>query len=202
MKGEAVAPRRRWRSRAIAGFALTLAAFGVALGAEGAAIKAKAGLAQILLEDAWRRTLAGDAQAKPWPWADIWPVAKIEAVRLGRTSIVLSGASGAALAFGPGHLEETPAAGEAGLAVYAAHRDTHFRFLKEIRVGDEIIVTGPDGVARTFIIEQTRIVDAAASGLLVEGDTPKIALVTCWPFDALRRGAKRFVAIGVERSVS
>ena len=52
-----------------------------------------------------------------------------------------AGSTGQALAFGPGHVENTPDAGEPGIAVYSAHRDTHFRFLKDVAVGDEVTVT-------------------------------------------------------------
>jgi hypothetical protein len=43
---------------------------------EGLYIQAKAQLAQILVRSAWERTLAGERQVKPWPWADTWPVAR------------------------------------------------------------------------------------------------------------------------------
>src|SRR6266480_3954822 len=73
---------------------------------------------------------------KPWSWADTWPVARIEVKRLHASAIVLAGSSGQALAFGPGHVERTPDAGERGVAVYSAHRDTHFRFLRDVAIGD------------------------------------------------------------------
>jgi sortase A len=50
---------------------------------QGAYIYAKAQLAQVLLERAWQRALAGEAAPKPWPWADTWPVARLEAPALG-----------------------------------------------------------------------------------------------------------------------
>lgn len=84
---------------------------------QGGWIHAKALLAQHLLDRAFTQTIAAGTPAKPWPWADTWPVARIEATRLGESAIVLKGASGEALAFGPGHLDGTPQAGEAGTAV-------------------------------------------------------------------------------------
>src|SRR5579862_10061489 len=73
------------------------------------------------------------------------PVARIEVQRLHATTIALAGSSGQALAFGPGHVELTPDAGERGVAVYSAHRDTHFRFLKDVIVGDVIDIIRSDG---------------------------------------------------------
>jgi len=85
--------------------AALLGAAGVILLGQGAWIQAKAVLAQILLERAFAETLATGRDAKPWSWADTWPVARVEAPRLGRSAIVLHGSSGQALAFGPGHVD-------------------------------------------------------------------------------------------------
>ncbi len=121
--------------------ALLPALAGLILFGQGAYIHAKALLAQVLLERAFTESIASGRATKPWSWADTWPVARIEVKRLNANAIVLAGSSGQALAFGPGHVELTPDAGERGVAVYAAHRDTHFRFLKEIAIGDELHAT-------------------------------------------------------------
>ncbi|HZE47137.1 MAG TPA: class GN sortase, partial [Xanthobacteraceae bacterium] len=104
---------------------LALALAGLVLLGQGAYIHVKAMLAQVLLEKAFTETIANGRDTKPWSWADTWPVARIEVKRLHAGVIVLSGSSGQALAFGPGHVELTPDAGERGVAVYSAHRDTH-----------------------------------------------------------------------------
>ena len=124
---------------------LLLALIGLILFGQGAYIHAKALVAQVLLERAFEKTIATGRETKPWSWADTWPVARIEVKRLHARAIVLAGSSGQALAFGPGHVERTADAGERGVAVYSAHRDTHFAFLKNVVVGDEINVTRSDG---------------------------------------------------------
>ena len=75
---------------------------GLLLVGNGAYMKAKASLAQVLLAHAWEKTLTGDTDARPWPWADITPAARLELPRLHASAIVLNGTSGQALAFGPG----------------------------------------------------------------------------------------------------
>ena len=81
----------------------------------GAFIYGKAWLAQLLLEDAWRRTEVGaSGPVRPWPWADTWPVARLEVPRLGIDEIVLAGGSGRTLAFAPGHVDGTAAPGSRG----------------------------------------------------------------------------------------
>src|SRR3954465_8214650 len=141
------------------------ALIGLILFGQGAYIHAKALLAQVLLERAFNTTLATGHLTKPWSWADTWPVARIEVKRIHARAIVLSGSSGQALAFGPGHVELTPNAGERGVAVYSAHRDTHFRFLKEIMVGDHIDVTRRDGRTFRYRVTATSVERFDASGI-------------------------------------
>ena len=178
-------------TRFIAALVLALAGF-VLLG-EGAYIHAKALLAQVLLQRAFTETIATGHATKPWPWADTWPVARIEVKRLRASAIVLAGSSGQALAFGPGHVELTPDAGERGVAVYSAHRDTHFRFLKDVAIGDEIDVTRDDGKIFRYRADTSSVVRFDASGIDALTGGYELALSTCWPFDALTPGPMRYV---------
>ena len=137
-------------------FALVFGCLGVVLVGQGLWIHAKAMLAQVLLERAFAATLATGQVVKPWSWADTWPIARITVPRLGENAIVLHGSSGQALAFGPGHVEGTPDAGDPGTAVYAAHRDTHFAFLGSLKLGDDIRVTRSDGATFLFVSRARR----------------------------------------------
>lgn len=172
---------------------LLLAAAGLVLFGQGAYIHAKALLAQVLLERAFTETIASGRDTKPWSWADTWPVARIEVKRIGASAIVLAGSSGQALAFGPGHLESTAEAGERGVAVYSAHRDTHFRFLKDVRIGDEIAVTRRDGTVFRYRADSHAVVrfDEFAIDPLAGGH--ELVLSTCWPFDAVTPGPDRYL---------
>jgi sortase A len=173
--------------------ALVLALAGLVLFGEGAYIHAKALVAQVLLERAFAETIASGREVKPWSWADTWPVARIEVKRLHASAIVLAGSSGQALAFGPGHVELTPDAGERGVAVYSAHRDTHFRFLKDIAIGDEIDITRSDGHTFRYRADNASVVRFDASGIDPLTNGYELALTTCWPFDAVTPGPNRYV---------
>nr|WP_245832002.1 sortase [Solemya velesiana gill symbiont] len=105
---------------------------------EGIYIEAKAVVAQMLLQQAWQETRQGGSQVIPWPWADTWPVARLKVARLDIDQVVLAGASGRTLAFGPGHLFGSAPPGEEGNSVISGHRDTHFHFLKTLKSGDLI----------------------------------------------------------------
>jgi sortase A len=166
---------------------------GVAIAGHGAYMKAKSALSQVLLADAFDERLKGDANAKPWPWADFTLAARIEAPRLHRSQIVISGASGEAMAFGPGHMTNTPDAGREGTAVFAAHRDTHFAWLRDVVVGDTIRVTNPDGKLLDFKVTGTRVAKWNDSGINPHAFGKHLALVTCWPLDAKTRGDLRYI---------
>ena len=174
-------------------FPILVALLGLILFGQGAYIHAKALLAQVLLQRAFDETIATGHVTKPWSWADTWPVARIEVKRIGARAIVLAGSSGQALAFGPGHVELTPNAGERGIAVYSAHRDTHFAFLRNVRIGDEIDVTRDDGKTFRYRADGASVVRYDASGIdpLTEGH--ELVLSTCWPFDALTSGPERYL---------
>jgi len=172
---------------------LLLAIAGLILLGQGGYIHAKALLAQILLERAFTETMATGRETKPWSWADTWPVARIEVKRIQANTIVLAGSSGQALAFGPGHVENTPDAGERGVAVYSAHRDTHFRFLKNVAIGDAIDVTRSDGRKFRYRADASSVVRFDASGIDPLSDGYELVLSTCWPFEALTPGPDRYL---------
>jgi sortase A len=172
---------------------LLLALAGLIMFGQGAYTHAKALVAQVLLERAFSETIATGHETKPWSWADTWPVARIEVKRIHASAIVLAGSSGQALAFAPGHVEGTPDAGEPGVAVYSAHRDTHFAFLKNVAIGDEIDVTRSDGQKFRYRADGTSVVRFDASGIDPLTAGHKLVLSTCWPFDALTPGPERFL---------
>jgi sortase A len=172
---------------------LALALAGLALFGHGGYIHAKALLAQALLDHAFSESIATHHPVKPWSWADTWPVARIAVKRLNASAIALAGSSGQALAFGPGHVELTPDAGERGVAVYSAHRDTHFRFLRNVVVGDEIDVTRGDGKTFRYRADATAIVRYDQSGIDPQTGGYELVLTTCWPFDALTPGPERYI---------
>lgn len=79
-----------------------LFALGSWLIGQGLWIHMKATAAQWLLQHAWTRTIKTQKPAKPWPWADTWPVGRLLVPRLGINQVILADASGRSLAFGPG----------------------------------------------------------------------------------------------------
>jgi sortase A len=183
------------RAIAVAGIALLVAAGAASLG-RGLYIHAKAQLAQVLLHAAWDRTHATGIATRPWPWADTHPVARLIAPGQDADVLVLAGASGRTLAFGPGHLDGSAQPGDPGNAVITAHRDTHFRFLKDAGLGDVIVVERADGATRRFRVRKSYVADARDLRLPRDTLVPTLTLVTCYPFDALNPGGPlRYVVV-------
>jgi sortase A len=196
----AAAPAVRSRRSYLRLAALLALAFGLWHGGQAAYIKAKAGLAQVLMQRAWQQTLAGAGPVKPWAWADTWPVARLIVAGHDVDLFVLAGADGRALAFGPGHVYGTAAPGTQGNSVIGGHRDTHLHFLKDVHIGDELRVQRPDGHWLSYRITQTRVTDKDDLSPLDPNGPTRLTLVTCWPFDALRAGGpQRYVVTAVAR---
>jgi len=181
--------RPGWRGYLAVGLVLA----GVWWLGQGAYIQVKAWLAQYLLQRAWEETLDGGGGISPWPWADTWPIARIQVDRLGVDQIVLEGASGRSLAFGPGHISGTAKPGAGGNSAISGHRDTHFRFLRELQDGDEIRLILPAGTELRYRVDQRGVYEQEDVWLLDRGER-SLTLITCYPFDALvPGGSERFV---------
>lgn len=166
---------------------LTLALGAWQLGA-GLYIHAKALLAQELIAHAWAETLEGARRVRPWPWADTWPVARLQAPNLDVDLYILEGASGRVLAFGPGHLEDSAPPGTRGHAIIGGHRDTHFAFLRELSAGMPLRIQDREGRWRDFRVQGTDIIDSRQARLAPSGDRALLTLVTCYPFDTVVPG--------------
>lgn len=177
-----------------------LAALSLALGlwqlGGAAAIHAKAWLAQRLLDRAWAETLAGADAAKPWPWADTWPVARLKVPAQGIDLYVLAGASGRTLAFGPAVVEGTEGLGH---KILSGHRDTHFAFLRDLAAGSQIELQDRGGSWHAYRVSGHQIIDVRRPVTAQAAGTAELlTLVTCWPFDAVAPGGPLRYAVTAE----
>ncbi len=155
---------------------------------QGAYIPAKAWLAQELMQRAWIRGTSGVEHPVPWPWADTWPVGRLVAKSGDVDLIVLAGGSGRTLAFGPGHLSASSLPGEFGNTVIIGHRDTHFSFLRDVEVGELLVIETVAGEKHLYEIFGIEVVDSRRGSLVLDTDTSMLSLVTCYPFDAIDPG--------------
>ena len=189
LRGE-VSPRRVLAAALMVG--------GLVVGAQAGWIHAKAGVAQWLLQNAWDRSLADGASHAPWPWADTWPVARLQVPAHGIDQIVLAGDNGRTLAFGPGWAPASATPGGRGTAVVSGHRDTHFAFLETLVAGDEVRLQAHGGEAMYRVVD-TRVADTRVERLPLDAGADTVWLVTCWPFDAVSAGGPLRYAVRAVR---
>ena len=155
-------------------------------------IPAKAELAQVLLDRSWQAHKAGAGSVPPWPWADTRAVASLHVPRLGQQQLVLDAPSGRSLAFGP-----VLAAGTGGDRVVFGHRDTHFRYLENLRIGDQLAFEDRNSI-QSYRVSQINIIDSRHQSVDIHPGKDRLTLVTCYPFDALQaNGPLRYVVTAV-----
>jgi len=179
------------KGRSVHYLSVVLLSLSVGLFISGGYIHAKAQLAQWLIASAWSQSIANNVQAKPWPWADTWPIARLEVPEYKVDQYVLAGSSGGSLAFGPGYVFASAAPTEQGNTIIAAHRDTHFEFLQNVQKGDVITLHNTKGMQRDYIVQDMTIVDKENVDWL-ENDlySHQLTLVTCYPFNAIQVGGR------------
>jgi sortase A len=119
-------------------------------------------------------------------------VGAIDIPRLHLSATVIEGDDEAALQRAVGHLSDTPLPWQAGNSAFAAHRDTFFRSLKQVAVGDVIRVTTAHG-AWTYRVGETLIVKPEDVWVLAPSERPMLTLITCYPFSYVGHAPQRFV---------
>jgi sortase A len=160
-------------------------------------IHTKAIAAQILLDRAWQQTLIDHKQTRPWPWADTWPVAELIVPEIDIAQIVLAGDSGATLAFGPGHSFASALPDEHGTVMISGHRDTHFRFLQDLKKGARIILKTRTGI-HYYMVTGTQVVDSRS--FAVDTSNDELLLVTCYPFNSAITGGNERYLVHAQRA--
>lgn len=161
-------------------------------------IYSKAHAATFLINDAWQKTLVNKGVNKPWSWADTWPVAEMTVPKIGLKEIILSGDSGAVLAFGPGLSNGGATLDSDKVKLISAHRDTHFRELKHITVDDQIYVKTASG-NKQYKVTDVKVVDSRTFTINAASDVYDLVLATCYPFNSITAGGyERFVVYSKE----
>jgi sortase A len=148
---------------------------------------------------------AGDGGTSPRVPAKLpsgsW-IARLEAPTADLVATVLEGSDDGTLARAAGHIEDTAFPGQQGNIGIAGHRDTIFRPVRKLSVGDPIVLTTADNVYR-YRVARTMIVGPNDVWVLDPGDHPTLTLVTCYPFEFFGHAPKRFIVsadlVGGER---
>ena len=120
------------------------------------------------------------------------PVSRMEIPRLELSVMVVEGVRSRELQRAAGHVPGTALPDESGNVAIAAHRDTFFRKLRDIRTDDVITLTTISGAYR-YAVEWTRIVGPGDLDPLRSSREPVLTLITCYPFHYLGPAPQRFI---------
>lgn len=118
--------------------------------------------------------------------------AKLVIPRLNAELYIVEGDDADDLRRAPGHMIGSALPGALGNCVIAGHRDTHFRILKDIRDGDDIILKTPHG-QYLYRVHNRKVVTTKAIAVLEPTPHPELSLITCYPFYYIGSAPKRFV---------
>jgi sortase A len=108
--------------------------------------------------------------------------------------VIMEGTSHQTLAVGPGHLKNTAAPGQPGNAVIAAHRDTYFRKLYELKPGDDIYVQRA-GRKYHYVVSAKRVVIPTDLSVLNSSEDSRLTLITCYPLHFIGPAPERLIVL-------
>lgn len=129
------------------------------------------------------------------------PLGRIEIPRLGVSAVIRAGEDARTLRLAVGYIPGTALPGEPGNTGLAAHRDTFFRKLGDIRADDEIRVVTPEGTF-TYAVMRTNVVEPRDVWVLDPTPEPTLTLVTCYPFTYVGSAPQRFIVRAALREPS
>lgn len=119
-------------------------------------------------------------------------VGRLEIRRLKIDAVVREGTDATTLRRAVGRISSTAMPGTTGNVGLAAHRDTFFRTLKDVRPDDEILLTTPRGEFR-YVVRGTKVVEPSDTWVLDPTPRPGMTLVTCYPFHFIGAAPHRFI---------
>ncbi len=157
-------------------------------------INFKAVASGFLLEQAWQESLDTGYPVTPWSSMDARLFGRLTVPDHGIDQIVLDRSTGQTLAFAPTFVQGSDWPGAGGTTAIAAHKNTHFEFLKALKPGDRIHLQTVSGQTFEYEMEDGVIIDTRTEELTIDEDSDQLVLITCYPFDALSfNGPLRYV---------
>jgi sortase A len=130
----------------------------------------------------------------------LYPVRPKEGDTIGNLTIpvlkrvipIIHGANEDELKKGVGHFAQSVLPGEANNSVLSGHRDTVFRELGKLKIGDELITETSAG-SFTYVVKQTRIVHKDDKTVIIPTDHAVLTVTTCYPFRYIGDAPDRYI---------
>ena len=115
---------------------------------------------------------------------------------LNRKLTILQGTGDKELKKGVGHFIKSVLPGEKDNCVISGHRETAFRQLDKLKIGDIIIVQTSAGTF-TYEVSGTRIVHKDDRTVIVPTKNAVLTLTTCYPFNFIGNAPDRYIVSAV-----
>jgi sortase A len=119
-------------------------------------------------------------------------IGRIEIARVGLSAMVVEGTDRAKLRRAAGHIQGTAVPGQPGNIGIAAHRDTFFRPLRNLRLNDIVTLT-TSRAAYHYRVVSMRVVNPTEVSVLNPSEHEILTLVSCYPFYFVGPAPNRFI---------
>jgi sortase A len=120
------------------------------------------------------------------------PLAVLSISKLGLCVPVFNGTDAVTLNRGAGRISGTARPGEQGNIGIAAHRDSFFRGLKDVALGDRIELAALHQ-NYVYTVDNIAVVTPSDVSVLQARSQPSLTLVTCYPFYFVGDAPRRYV---------
>ncbi len=120
------------------------------------------------------------------------PIALLSIARVGLEVPVFPDTSERNLNRGAGWVLGTAAPDDGGNIAIAAHRDGYFRVLKDVELGD-VLVLESFAQQTQYRVTEISIVEPQDTSSLLETETAAVTLVTCYPFYFVGHAPQRYI---------
>ena len=166
-------------------FALFLIALGVSIALAGGSLELAAWKGQSDARSEW--------EGQTHEVGNREPVTRLSfPAQAGQDFVVMDGASEDNLRRGPVRVAWSVVPGENGNCIIAAHRDTHFRILQEVREGQKITLQR-SGQTYRYRTVALHVIRSSDTSFYQPTTTPVLTLVTCYPFSFFGKAPDRFI---------
>lgn len=130
------------------------------------------------------------------PRPDPSALGRLEIPRIGMSAIVKEGGDEKTLSRAVGLVPGSPHPGDDGNVILAGHRDTFFRPLRKIKIGDRIRFALPSETYE-YEVKTVMVVDPSDTAVLQSKGIDELTLVTCYPFRFVGTAPDRFIVNAV-----
>ena len=120
------------------------------------------------------------------------PLAVLSISKLGLCVPVFNGTDAMTLNRGAGRISGTARPGEPGNIGIAAHRDSFFRGLKDVALGDRIELAALNQKF-VYTVDNIAVVTPSDVSVLQARSQPSLTLVTCYPFYFIGSAQQRYI---------